>query len=206
MSIGKHLACVGFALAVAGAPAVAQAQSLNFGSLGPGEPSQPAPPAAPPSWKDQPIAFKAFAVKQWRGVGKRNFCYSRVSIDLSYLNSDLRWFSMYPDIPYGELYAVNDTTGEEKYLNNTGGDGRFSGGIISSFGIRDQAFPTGETSIVRMEVRTRDGEVLVLGSAPVTIPAECPLSDEEALAEYGPNQTADLARDITPEGLTLTRE
>lgn len=206
MSLRRQIACAGIALAVAGAPAVAHAQSLNFGSLGSTGPEQPAPPAAPPSWQDQPIPFKVFAVKQWRGEDRRNFCYARVSIDLSYWNTGMPWWSMYPDIPYGELYAVNDNTGQAKYLSLTGGDGRYSGGIISSFGVSDQAFPTGETSVVRMEVRTEDGEVTVLGSAPVTLPEECPISDEEALAEYGPNQVGDLARDITPEGLTLTRE
>ena len=205
MSIRKRLACVGVALSVAGAPAVAHAQSLNFGSLGSTGPEQPAPPAAPPSWQDQPIPFKAWASKKWRGEGRSTSCYIRVSIDLSYWNTGTAWWSMYPDIPYGELYAVNDNTGEAKYLSLTAGDGRYSGGIISSYGLRDQ-FPAGETSIVRMEVRTKDGEVTVLGSAPVTIPAECPISDEEALAKYGPNQVGELDRDITPEGLTLTRE
>lgn len=205
MSIRKRLACVGVAFAVAGAPAAAHAQSLNFGSLGSTGPAQPAPPAAPPSWQDQPIPFKVFAVKQWRGEDRRNFCYARVSIDLSYWNTGTAWWSMYPDLPYGDLFAVNDSTEESKWLSNMGGDGRGSGGIMSSFGVSDQAFPTGEISVVRMEIRTRDGEVTVLGSAPVTLPAECPISDEEALAEYGPHQSADLARDITPEGLTLTR-
>ena len=204
MSLRRQLACAGIALAVAGAPAVAHAQSLNFGSLGSTGPAQPAPPTAAPSWQDQPIPFRASGSKKWRGEGWSTSCYIRVSIDLSYWNADTRWFSMYPDLPYGELYAVNDNTGEAKYLSLTGGDGRFSGGIIASYGLLDR-FPAGETSIVRMEIRTMDGEVTVLGTAPVTIPAECPVSDEEALAKFGPNQVGELARQITPDGLTLTR-
>lgn len=205
MSIRKRLACVGVALSVAGAPAVAHAQSLNTGSLGSTGPSEPAPPAAPPSWQDQPIPFQVFAVKQWQGEGRTNSCYARVSINLSYWSSYAGWWFTYPDVPQGDLFAVNDSTEESEWLSSIGGDGPSSGGIISSFGGINQAFPTGETSIVRMEIRTRDGEVTVLGSAPVTIPAECPISDEEALAKYGPHESGYLGRTITPEGLTLTR-
>lgn len=209
MRISKRLAGLSAAIAVtvSGAPAMAHAQSLGMGSLGsaavPGQ--DPSAPVERPSWKDKPIPFKAFALKQWRGEGWSTSCWVSISFGLTYWNSNASYWSVYPDLPAGDIYAVNEETGEAKFVITGVFPSPSSGGIVSTFGGLNNIFPTGETSQLRLEIRPRDGQATVLGSAPVTIPADCPISDEEALDYYGPNRVGQMDRDLTPEGLTLTR-
>lgn len=112
----------------------------------------------------------------------------------------------FSDLPRGELWAVNENTSEGQAISeNYAFPSNLSFTRLFYYWNPDGAFSPGETTGLRLEVRGADGEVTVLGSAPVEIPPTCPITDQESIDALGADGRGEQSKKLTPDGLTLSR-